>query len=95
MNLYCGNNRRHSTLRDGTARIGTRYECLKKGIGVGINLPYDPEFHRRFVPIDARKIWCGVDDELPASYSILGSRGMCFTKGVGMGKKIKAKRVRN
>ena len=42
--MYCGNNRLNSSLLNGTVRLGTRYDCLKKGIMTGLNLPYDPEY---------------------------------------------------
>ena len=93
--IYCGNNSRHASLRDGTAVIGTRNQCLRKGFGVGFHvLPYDPEYARRFVPIDERKIYCGDQKELPAGYDIVGSNGMCYSKGIGVGRAKRATQVR-
>jgi hypothetical protein len=93
--IYCGNNRRHASLRDGTAVIGTRNQCLRKGFGVGFHvLPYDPEYARRFVPIDERKIYCGDQKELPAGYDLVGSNGMCYSKGIGAGRAKRARQVR-
>jgi len=91
--MYCGNNRQSSKVRSGEQVIGTRYGCLKKGIGVGMHLPYDPEYAQRFVPIDGRKIYCGELDQLPAGYDLFGSNSMCYFKGVGTGKAIKAKKI--
>jgi len=79
---------------DGTKVIGTRYGCLKKGIGTGLRLPYDSEYARRFVPIDQRKIYCGNNIRLPNRYDILGTLGQCFQKGIGVGRSIKAKKIR-
>lgn len=93
--MYCGNNRRSPKLRSGQAVIGTRYGCLKKGIGVGLSLPYDPEYNNRFVPIDSRKIYCGDAVDLPEGYDILGTNSMCYSKGVGTGRKIKANKQRS
>ena len=76
MSIYCGNNSRHSSLRSGSKRIGSRYSCLKKGIGIGLNLPFDPEYDRRFVPIDSRKIYCGTAVLLPEGYEIFLSAGI-------------------
>jgi hypothetical protein len=92
--MYCGNNRRHPKVRSGEQVIGTRYRCLKKGIGVGMSLPYDPDYTNRYVPIDSRKIYCGEARALPAGYDLMGSNSMCYTKGVGVGKTLKAKKQR-
>ena len=92
--IYCGSNRRHSTLRDGTNVIGTRYACFRKGVGVGLNLPYDPEYAGRYEPVDRRKIYCGTRGRLPRGYSYMGNNYMCFTKGIGVGRSVRAKRGR-
>ena len=44
MPIYCGNNRQNSKLISGELDIGTRSQCLKKGVGVGINQPIDPDY---------------------------------------------------
>lgn len=92
--IYCGNNARDLELRSGRKRRGNRYQCMKKGIGVGMSLPFDNTYATRYVPIDRRKIWCGKSNQLPAGYDILGTTGMCYTKGVGIGRSIKAKKKR-
>lgn len=91
MSIYCGNNSRSPELRNGKV-IGTRYKCFKKGVGIGINQPYDPAYKSRFKPIDARKIYCGEAVRLPIGYDIMGNNPMCLQKGVGVGKKIRAKK---
>jgi len=93
--MYCGNNRRNPKVRSGEQVIGTRYGCLKKGIGVGLGLPYDPDYSNRFVPVDDRKIYCGTANELPDGYDLMGSNSMCYSKGVGVGRAQKAKKVRS
>lgn len=93
--MYCGNNRRNPKVRSGQQVIGTKYGCLKKGIGVGLGLPYDPEYSNRYVPVDGRKIYCGEAEELPEGYDLMGSNSMCYFKGVGVGKALKAKEVRS
>lgn len=87
--MYCGNNRRNSEVKNGNLVIGNRYGCLKKGIGIGMNLPADPEY-KDYAPIDTRKIYCGKAPRLPRGYQLMGSNSMCLQKGVGVGKKIKA-----
>jgi len=81
-NVYCGNNR----LNTSGNPIGTRYLCLKKGIGVGKSLPCDGTINDQYEAIDTRKVWCGRRKSLPAGYDILGNLPMCLQKGVGMGK---------
>ena len=88
--MYCGNNRLNSSLLNGTVRLGTRYDCLKKRIMTGLNLPYDPEYSYDYEPIDDTKIYCGNNDQLPENYDIFGNLPACLRKGVGIGKKQKA-----
>ena len=88
--MYCGNNRLNSGLLDGSVRLGTRYDCLKKGIITGINLPYDPEYSSEYDPIDDTKIYCGNKNRLPENYDMFGNLPGCLRKGVGIGKKQKA-----
>jgi len=90
--MYCGNNRRNLDIQSGAKVIGTRYQCFRKGVGVGLSLPVDPEYTRRFSPIDKRKVYCGKNRRMPDEYDILGKNDMCFRKGVGVGKSIKAKK---
>ena len=46
--MYCGNNRLHTTGKT----IGTRYECLQRGIRYGKSLPVDPAYAGEYNPID-------------------------------------------
>jgi hypothetical protein len=91
--MYCGNNRRSSSLRNGTKVIGTRYKCFQAGIGVGLNLPYDKEYTAKHVPIQNLRVYCGNEKKLPVGYDVMGTLPMCMVKGVGVGKSIKAKKV--
>jgi len=90
MNIYCGNNQLHSGLTNGTSRIGSRYQCLRKGIGLGRSLPYDKDYDGPFQPIDNTKIYCGNDNVLPPGYDRLGNNSTCLQKGVAIGKVQKA-----
>ena len=83
--MYCGNNKLDPRITNGTLKIGTRFECLRKGVGVGLHQePYKEEF----VPIYKERIYCGNKDKLPDGYDRFGSLSQCFQKGVGVGKKI-------
>jgi hypothetical protein len=87
---YCGNNANFPGLITGTHIIGTNYQCLKKGIGVGSNLPYDPQYAVPYVPIDGRRFYCGNNDIVPPTYTAIGSTSKCLATGVGIGKARKA-----
>lgn len=90
--IYCGNNRYDSSLINGRKRIGSRYECLKKGIGIGLSMPVDLSYLDRYRAIDTRKMYCGTQLELPEGYDYMGTTTACLQHGVGVGRKIKAER---
>jgi hypothetical protein len=90
--IYCGNNSQYPGLIDGTYTLGTRYACLKKGFGRGYHMPYDKNFTGNYDPIDKRKIWCGNSDVTPDGYNSVGSLSQCLQKGVGCGKRVRAKK---
>ena len=79
---YCGNNR--LALRQGQ-QVGTKLQCLKRGIGIGSRLPVDSSYEH-YDPIDARKWWCG-NGAVPAGYDFDGSPSICLRKGIGVGKR--------
>jgi hypothetical protein len=89
---YCGNNALNSGLINGTSVIGTRYGCLRKGIGVGLHLPIDLSYLGPYIPIDNTRSYCGNNPVLPAGYDRFGSCTECLRKGVGVGKGIAARR---
>jgi hypothetical protein len=82
---YCGNNAYELENK----RLGSRYECFRKGVGVGLNLPIVPE---RYEPIDRYRVYCGNARRLPQGYNVMGTRADCLRKGVGVGKKMAAER---
>jgi hypothetical protein len=89
--MYCGNNRLDRRVIDGTLDIGTRYGCLRQGIGKGRLLdpytePYEPLFNET--------IYCGNKNRLPRGYDRFGSNIDCFRKGVGIGKARPLRRSR-
>jgi hypothetical protein len=90
---YCGNNNNYPGLSTGSHSIGTNYECLKKGIGTGLNLPFDSTYKIPYAPIDNRKYYCGNSDTLPITgdYFAMGSPSICHRTGVGIGKSMTAK----
>lgn len=88
--IYCGNNSQDLNVLNGTKVIGTRYDCLRQGIGKGLNLPYDPKYNGSYNPIDKRKIYCGNKPQLPNKYDLVGNLPQCLQKGVGVGKRIRS-----
>jgi len=90
MPIYCGNNALDSDVVNGTSQLGTRYSCMRKGIGTGLNLPYDAKYAGEYEPIDNRKIYCGNGDNLPDGYDRLGNLSQCLQKGVAIGKRQRA-----
>ena len=71
---------------------GTRYDCFRKGVGIGLNQPLDKSYRNRYSPRDKRKLYCGKARRLPQKYDIMGNLPMCLQKGVGVGKTMKARR---
>jgi hypothetical protein len=90
MNIYCGNNQLDPDLINGNLILGSRYKCFKKGIGKGLNLPYDPKFAEDYLPIEDKKLYCGQNEILPNGYNDFGNLSQCLQKGVGIGKRQKA-----
>lgn len=83
--IYCGNNAASIELTSGNSILGTRYECLKKGIGRGMHMQPNPG---PYIPIDERKIYCGTNPDLPDDYDYMGNLSHCLQKGIGVGKKL-------
>ena len=85
--IYCGNNQ-HIPHR------GTRAACYRKGRGIGLHLPVDPNYDEDnfdYDPIDDRDIYCGNDDQhVLAPNQIMGRLNWCLSKGIGIGKRIRA-----
>ena len=90
--MYCGNDLNFQGLVSGTHFLGTNYECLRKGIAVGSNLPYDSKYSGAHSPVDGRKFYCGKDTVVPPTggYFAVGSPSKCLAVGVGIGKAQRA-----
>lgn len=90
--IYCGNQANYSGLVSGANFLGTNYQCMRRGIGIGRNLPYDPEYNKPYVPIDTRKFYCGKAPVPPpgGGYFAVGSPSKCQQIGVGVGKAQRA-----
>ena len=88
---YCGNNKLYPDLLKGKVKLGTRFECLQKGIQIGKKLGPDPKYSGKYEPIDTRKIYCGNKSELPEGYSYIGNAPLCLQKGTGIGKRLVSK----
>lgn len=95
MDIYCGNNELDPRLVNGEITLGTRYKCLKKGIGRGMHLPYDPSYQQPYKPIDTTRIYCGDKDQLPPSYDRMGNLVHCLQRGIGIGKRIRVEKELN
>lgn len=85
--LYCGNNARDEGLINGTKTLGTRYQCLKKGIGKGLNEPI-LKYNNDYEPIENVRIYCG-NGALPNNKDRFGTRDECLRKGFAVGQKQK------
>jgi len=87
---YCGNNALFPDLLNGNKQLGTRYQCFKKGLGKGLNLPVDPNYNGPYNPIDPARVYCGNQNALPAGYDRMGNLSECLRKGIGVGKRQRA-----
>lgn len=94
-NIYCGSNSLNPQLiaNGGTQNIGTRHQCLRKGIGKGLNMPFDPSYNDPYQPIDPRQFYCGDNVVLPAGYDANGTIQQCLSKGIGIGRHQLAQRA--
>ena len=91
-NIYCGNNSQYPDLLSGKVELGTKYTCMRKGVGMGSNMPLDYRYLGPYSPLDERKIYCGVSPLLPPAYDLDGNLPQCLQKGIGVGKRIRALR---
>lgn len=81
---YCGNNKNKLKGK----RRGTRYECLRKGIGAGMHSSLE-NFDPNYKPIHKKSnIYCGNNNVLPQGYDRMGLPSDCLRKGFGVGQKI-------
>jgi len=65
-----------------------RDTCLRKGIGVGLNLPFRPPIP--FQPVNPDKLYCGSGSTVPMGYTRMGYPHECLQKGVGIGRMLKS-----
>jgi hypothetical protein len=88
-NIYCGSNRLNPQLvgNGGIKTIGTRHQCLRKGVGQGLIMPVDPSYNDPYQPIDPRQFYCGDNPVLPAGYDANGTIQQCLSKGIGIGRR--------
>ena len=85
--IYCGNNSRDEGLLNGSKILGTRYQCLKKGVGKGLAEPVLVH-NLEYEPIEDYGSYCGLGS-LPENKLRFGTREECLRKGFGIGQKIK------
>lgn len=81
--LYCGDD---MLLPEFYTDFGTRNQCLKKGVGIGMVIPDKRRIHMVNKPQTKPKstLYCG-DGELPANYTGYDTRNGCLKRGVGIG----------
>lgn len=89
--IYCGNNKLSPKLTEENHRIGTPYQCMRKGIGVGLNLPVDKDAAAPYKPIVEKTFYCGKkESDMPVKLERMGSPTECLRAGIAIGKKKKA-----
>ena len=93
--IYCGNNSLSKELTSKKKRRGSRFQCFRKGVGIGLAQPLDKSYLSKYKAIDKRKLYCGKARSLPDGYNIMGSSSMCLQRGVGVGKTLKAKKSKS
>ena len=92
MPFYCGNNGNSPLLvaNGGNRTLGSRHDCLRQGIGVGLNMPLDPSYLNPYNPINNTRYYCGNAAALPAGYDANGTLNMCHGIGIGVGRRKRA-----
>lgn len=82
--VYCGDD---LVLPEDYDVFGTRYKCLRKGIGTGMvlsNNQRDAFLARQRQP-NPERVYCGNNGQLPGGFDRNGTLLECFKKGVGTG----------
>ena len=79
--IYCGNN----LYEIGNRRIGSPYQCLKKGIGRGLHLDLT-DFNPSYSSIIPDNTYCG--NKNPPPGKVIGTPTSCLRKGIGIGKRM-------
>lgn len=79
--IYCGDQR---PIPIDYEREGTRYQCLRKGIGVGLHLDLNGRTLPQSDP-NRPRLYCGDKEQLPDGYVDFATSYQCLRKGVGVG----------
>ena len=89
--VYCGNNAKSKKLTEEKFKIGKPYQCLRKGIGVGLNLPLNIDMVGPYKPIRKRSFFCGKKSNIDKDkYDRMGDPTECLRAGIVIGQKKKA-----
>lgn len=81
--IYCGT--QEQLPPEYTAK-GTRYQCLRKGVGVGLHLPRERiDALKEGGDKNKPKTYCGNSQVLPPDYVSFATPYACLRKGVGVG----------
>ena len=93
--VYCGDS---LLLPDEYDVYGSRFQCLKKGVGIGMGMSDAKVMEALARPppeIGPREnVYCGNAAVLPDGYNRFGSRHRCLQKGVGAGIRMPLERRR-
>lgn len=89
--VYCGNNAKSKKLTIEKFKIGKPYQCLRKGIGVGLNLPLNTDMVGPYKPLRKRSFFCGKKANIDKDkYDRMGDPTECLRAGIVIGQKKKA-----
>ena len=83
--IYCGED---TILPNDYDRMGSRGVCLKKGIGIGMGMPYTSReafLNKPRKPQPSDKLYCGDTNILPEGYAGFDTLPNCLRRGVGVG----------
>ena len=82
--MYCGDSH---VLPEKYDVMGTRFKCMRKGVGVGMVLGEDERlaFLNKIRQPPTEKLYCGDNPTLPTGYTRFGKKTECMRKGVGVG----------
>lgn len=87
VDVYCGDS---LILPDDYDVMGTRNQCLKKGIGVGMGMSDQQvnEIIAKPPRVQTERLYCGNNEALSEGYTRFGTNYECMKIGVGVGARM-------